>query len=464
MKSKINILIITSIFVLLALSGIQGYLIYNSYQLKKEAFIKESKEIVSDIIKTEKIDSLSEHWYENLVENITNYKKNKILKSETIQKFEPFTDSLNTAFKEYYQNKISNANLEYEVEYKKIIRSIVLYDNDQRDTIFYKNENDYYFLFGENFFDKDSIVVSRARWFTEQDYEEKKGNDLIPSKFNLEIRTEDQVSIKDWKQIVLGQMIGIFSFSILLLVFVIVLLFYSITTVIKQKKIADIRNDFINNITHELKTPLATLGIASKSLRNENIKNSPELYSNTLDIVDRQNNRLQNIIDQVLNNTLSAERLSLNPQKILDNDYFKEVIEDFKLSIKQKEFKISTHIEPKEVLLNIDRFLFTTALFNIMDNAVKYGGDRVKIKVNTSLKNNIYEIKIQDNGAGIEPKEQSQIFEKFYRVSKGNVHEIKGLGLGLFYTQQVVKAHQGKIKVDSIIHQGTTFTITIPIH
>ena len=145
-----------------------------------------------------------------------------------------------------------------------------------------------------------------------------------------------------------------------------------------------------------------------------------------------------------------------------END-FKNRIDDFALSVQSQDLTIERNIEPKEVVLRIDTFLFTTALFNILENAVKYGKESVKIKIDTRLTNNHYEIEISDNGIGISEQDQKVVFDKFYRVGSGNIHNVKGLGLGLYYTKQVIDAHEGSIQVKSEANKGTTFMITIPV-
>ena len=161
-KQKINILIIISVITLLALSGIQGYLIYNTYQLKKDVFIRETKKSVASIDNTKEMDSISELWYNQLTKNAGEYKKNKLLKKETIELFKPFTDSLNTIFKNYYDKEIDKANLGYELMYKKTIKSVILYDKGILDTIFFDKNGESYFLFGENFPDKEGNVISNG--------------------------------------------------------------------------------------------------------------------------------------------------------------------------------------------------------------------------------------------------------------------------------------------------------------
>ncbi len=461
MKKKISILIITSVTALLALSGIQAYLIYNTYQLKKEAFIKETKDSISRIDNTVEMDSLGELWYSNLSANLIKYKRNTIQKSETTNRLTLKTDSINNLFKKYYAKEISNINLEYQVKYKKSITSIIVFDEDKTDTIFYSDKGEKHFLFGENFPDKEGYLISKARWFTEYDYDED--HNMLKDTVHVEIRAEDSINIIGWKLIVWRQMSVLFIFSVLLFLFVVGLLFYSIRNLIRQKKLADVKTDFINNITHELKTPLATVGIATKSLRKKEIQDSPTSFSNTLNILDRQNNRLQKLVDQVLTNTVGSEDIILNKEKIKSTSYFKNVIEDFKLSVQDKSVDVITKIEFREVALSIDKFMFTTALLNILDNAVKYGNEEVNLVFRTFLRSNAYEVSIRDNGIGISQKDQKKIFDKFYRVTEGDIHNVKGLGLGLFYAYQIVKMHNGTISIESQINKGTTFTITLPI-
>ncbi|AXT49299.1 sensor histidine kinase [Aquimarina sp. BL5] len=463
MKQKVNTLIITSIIALIALCGIQAYLVYNTYQLKKDAFIRETKKAISNIDNTKEMDSLAETWYTYLSENLVEYKKNNILKKEALNRFKPITDSLNHLFVLYYKKEIANRNLEYDIQYKKDIKSIVIYEEEELDTIFSTIDGENVYSFGEKFPKEDEVVMSKARWFTDLDYENEINGGSINVSLDIEVRTVDYINIIGWKRIVFKQMAMLFVFSVLLFLFVVSLFFYSIRNLIRQKKLADIKTDFINNITHELKTPLATLGIASKSLRKEEIQNSSDAFANTLDILDRQNSRLQKLVDQVVTNSLGSEEIVINKEEILDDVYFQNVLKDFELSVQNKNVSIVSKIEFREVHLSIDKFMFTTAILNVLDNAVKYGKENTEIIFRTYLKDDQYEISIHDNGIGIHEKEQRKIFEKFYRVSKGDVHDVKGLGLGLFYTSQIVKAHQGTISLESKPDLGTTFIITLPI-
>ena len=464
MKNKITILIIASIATLIALSGIQAYLVESAYQLKKRAFIQETDNAISDIDNHPELDSLVDVLAEDLRINLGDYKNKRLTKVEVIQKLHAKGDSINIPYMKRYNKELKAIDLGYKIRYKREVSSIVIFNGQEADTIFPIPSQKDGAILGENFENEDSHIIKTSRTFTEFNYVVHENDSIFTNTFDVELKMRDIMKITDWKSIVYRRMATLLICSVLLFLFVVGLFYYSIKTLIKQKKITEIKTDFINNITHELKTPLATLGVASKSLKNKEIRNSEEAFDHTLNIVDRQNTRLQKLIDQVLTNSLSANDIVLSKDTVVDNEYFDDLIADFKLSTQQHQLNIINNVYTEEVLLRIDTFHFTTALFNILENAVKYGNDQTEILIETSLKGNEYKIQITDNGVGIATEDQAQIFDKFYRVSHGNVHNVKGLGLGLYYTSQIVNAHQGKITVQSEIEKGTTFTILIPIN
>lgn len=464
MKNKITILIIASIATLIALSGIQAYLVENAYQLKKRAFIQETDNAISDIDNHPELDSLVDILGEDLRTNLGDYENKRITKAEVIRRMRIKGDSINAAYMERYNKELKAINLGYKIRYKREVSSIVVFNGQTNDTIFPLASQKNGTVLGEDFQDEDSHVIKSSRTFTEFDFVVQENDSVFTKTVDVELKTKDVILITDWKSIVFRRLATLLICSVLLFLFVVGLLYYSIKNLINQKKITEIKTDFINNITHELKTPLATLGVASKTLKNEEIRNSSEAFNHTLNIVDRQNTRLQKLIDQVLTNSLSANDIVLSKDTVVDNEYFTDLIADFQLSTQQRQLSIINNVCTEEVLLRIDTFHFTTALFNILENAVKYGNDQTEIIIETSLKSNEYSIQITDNGQGIATEDQAQIFDKFYRVSHGNVHNVKGLGLGLYYTNQIVNAHQGKITVQSEIEKGTTFTILIPIN
>ena len=464
MKNKFSLLIIISVLALLALSGIQAYLINNTYELKKENFLRDTDTMVSEINNIDTLDSLYfDAWGGDLALHLSDYMNERINKQEVIRLQKIKADSLNPLYMNIYKTALDSLDLGFVVDYQKELESVVIIDGKRRDTIFKKNGGKGMILFGSSFDHKEVVNLSTNRWYGEQEYITTIGEEVVANTYGLEVRTANVMLIKDWKSIVLTRMAVLLIGSVVLFLFVIGLLYYSIKGLIKQKKIAEVKTDFINNITHELKTPLATLGIATKSLRNETIKSSPEAFDKTLGIVERQNSRLQKLIDQVLTNSLSAANLVLNKEQVVDNVIFENLIADFKLAHQHGDVQVINEVYPSEVLLRLDRFHFTTAIMNLLENAVKYGKDETIIKLRTQVKNGLYVIEISDNGIGIAPNDQKAIFDKFYRAGDSNIHDVKGLGLGLYFTHQIVKAHQGTISIESEVNEGTTFRIKIPV-
>lgn len=462
MKKNVNILIGIAALTLLALTSIQAYLIYNTYELRKRAFLNETKDAIGRLDdEAALVIETAELWGQEFVELIWKYKFENLEKEEFLYELRSEKDSVNKAFNKLYQDEVRKSNLGYNIQFKKNIYSIIILDSIANDTVFAFNEANPIFVLGENFNDDDGYRISQARWQTDYTQNDAKGE---PKTLEFLVMTRDRMNISEWKRIVLFRMSGLLIGSILLLLFVVGLFYYSINNLIKQKKVADVKTDFINNITHELKTPLATLSLASKSLKKREVLDSPEAFQNTLGILDRQNSRLQKLIDQVMTNSLGSEELVLNREQIIDTSYLENRIDDFALSVQSQDLTIQRNIEPKEVVLRIDTFLFTTALFNILENAVKYGKESIEITIVSRLTNNHYEIEISDNGIGISEKDQKAVFDKFYRVASGNIHNVKGLGLGLYYTKQVIDAHEGSIQMKSELNKGTTFTITIPVN
>jgi K+-sensing histidine kinase KdpD len=229
-------------------------------------------------------------------------------------------------------------------------------------------------------------------------------------------------------------------------------------SLIQQKKISDIKTDFINNITHELKTPLATLAVSTKLLSRPQIAANPAHFNGLLETINRQNSRLQNLIDQVMTNALGHNDIDLQKEKTAMPDFLNMIISDFQIAFPKVE--ISTNFGNTKATLHLDRFHLTTAITNVLENAVKYGCQN--ITVSSVLKNNKFCIAIQDDGIGISKKNQALLFDKFYRVEQGNIHTTKGLGLGLYYVEQILKAHKGSIQIVSDLGKGATFNLTIP--
>lgn len=447
MKRKILFLIIGCIVTVAALAVIQGYFIYNTYKLKaKEA----NTAITQQFLKLEttgKLDSVNGAWMLKTSEFVHDYYDHKTTKADYKKLIKKTSDSISRVMDDYInKNEIFE---KYEVNYINYLKSVVIFRDGSKtpDTIF----NGKLMLFGNNAIGSTEIPASQSTWRDGKSSDDDgKKTDYI-----FEVVSQRFYSIANWKRQVYIKMGGLLLFSVALLSFVVILFYLSIKNLITQKKIAEIKTDFINNITHEFQTPLAAMGIAVKTLRKKEGQLTEEHVKHSLDIIDRQNVRMQKLFGQVTEASLTEDNITATHAQSLDYTNIQEIIDDFHLS--HPSVIIHCHADST---ICIDRFHLTTILINLMDNAVKYDADSIIVSLQKPDANAVLTVK--DNGIGIPKKEQKAIFDKFYRVQKGNIHTTKGLGLGLFYVQQLVKAYRGSITVNSEEGNGAEFIISIP--
>ncbi|MBP6695939.1 MAG: HAMP domain-containing histidine kinase, partial [Saprospiraceae bacterium] len=247
-------------------------------------------------------------------------------------------------------------------------------------------------------------------------------------------------------------------FSVLAILFFL----YSIWVILKQKRLSELQRDFINNMTHEFKTPIASIKIASDVLANDiKTKEDPRL-SRYAQIIREQNSRLNDQVEKVLNIArLEKDSIELKKEWIDLNETLQNIIkaEDVKVTNGTMDWMPGT----ETVYIYTDKLHFVNVICNILDNAVKYcKNENIKIQVSTHFQKNHLLISCKDNGIGISEEDQKKLFDKFFRVSTGDKHDVKGFGLGLFYVKNICRAHGWWISVDSELGKGTTFTIDIP--
>ena len=245
--------------------------------------------------------------------------------------------------------------------------------------------------------------------------------------------------------------------SLLLSLSVIFCLIYLLKIISTQKELAEIKNDLINNITHEFKTPIATISTAVEAIESFNVVDNKEKTKQYAAISAFQLKKLHQMVEKLLETaTLDSESLLLQKEPTDIVDLIAKIAKKFELLTK-KEINFTTNIDSK--ILKIDRFHFENAISNLVDNAIKYGGDSIEVNLNSVL--NVTEISVADNGKGIDKSQQERIFDKFYRVPKGNTHDVKGFGIGLYYTQKIIEKHNGSINVSSNF-DNTIFKLQIP--
>ncbi len=251
-------------------------------------------------------------------------------------------------------------------------------------------------------------------------------------------------------------------FSSVMLLVVIIFFGYTLWVILKQKRLSEIQRDFINNMTHEFKTPISTIAISADLITKPQILQKPDYIIKYANVIKAQNIRLKNQIEKVLQMALLEKtKVQLNLEKINILTLVEEVVANFNLN---QNVEISTDWafeNEEQSIIEADRVHFTNIIYNLLDNAVKYVEGEPKIHISGKYLSKKIVLDIQDNGIGISKEHQKRIFEKFYRVPTGNVHNVKGFGLGLNYVGQIIKAHKWEIKVKSELGKGTCFEIII---
>ncbi len=246
---------------------------------------------------------------------------------------------------------------------------------------------------------------------------------------------------------------------------ILILLFfgYTISVMIRQKRLSEIKNDFINNMTHELKTPISTIALSSEMILKGDFSVDKEKFYRYVGIIHKENKRLEDQVERVLNVAkLDQEKINLKKTAININELLEEARENFSLNQLGNGVEINLKLEAENPIIVADSVHITNVIYNLLDNAIKYCDIDPKININTSNVNGGLLLEISDNGIGIKREDIKMIFDKFYRVPTGNLHNVKGFGLGLFYVKLIVDEHNGKIEVKSKIGEGTSFTIWLP--
>ncbi len=253
----------------------------------------------------------------------------------------------------------------------------------------------------------------------------------------------------------------LFSFFLVgITVFSFIILYRSL---LRQYQLGQIKNDLISNITHELKTPIATVSVAIEALRKFSAGQNPEKTREYLDISGAELQRLGLLVDNVLKiSLLENKRIDLKKESFDIRDLVQEVISIMKLQLEKQQASMQVNTSGEHFVINADRMHITSVIYNLLDNALKYSGDNSVIEMHlSSLPGNIVELKVRDNGIGISTEYQGKVFDKFFRVPAGDIHNTKGYGLGLSYVKEIIEAHRGSISVDSEPGKGSTFKVIL---
>ncbi len=251
--------------------------------------------------------------------------------------------------------------------------------------------------------------------------------------------------------------------SIILILSIIFLFWYSLSTIIRQAKLSTLKNDFVNNMTHEFKTPISTISLACQALMDKDMEKTPELYETYIAIIDEENKRLGGMAEKILQTAiLDKGELKLNQEWVNVHEVIKDVAKNIEIQIAQKGGKLILNLKAEHFIIKADLLHLSNVIYNLLDNANKYTFDNPLIEVGTEKDGDCLKILIKDNGIGISKANQKKIFDKLYRVPTGNVHNTKGFGLGLSYVKAIISKHRGIIELESQPGKGSTFIIHLP--
>lgn len=459
----------------LILSAVQFFLLYNTYKLENELYYVEEKQtinqaygqyILNDNVFPGGSAIIDKYIHNNLRQLEYLYKRNDpefdILKQKVCDSL--FTEmasrhQVDTIFEAIKKKHQLSPKFEYALFFSQLEIAFVtnkyvpLFKASQHYDLFNKNIRQTHWgirLGGalEDVASQNNIIdltVSSA-----QDYSYKLVFKLFADKENRTLS-------------ILKAMIPTFLLSLLSIAFVLILFLVTFRNWQRQKKLADMKSDFVNSITHEFHTPLATIMIANKNLQNEKILEKKENIKPLTDVIFRQATRLKYLFGQVLDIAI-MDKTTLQKTEYALPALLDEIIYDYRLKLTENNVAIHYEADPTvQANAMLDRFWFTTMLLNLFENGIKYNEKDLKIiTVQLSVQHKVAEIAVTDNGVGMSEKTIQHIYDKFYR-STANKNDVSGLGLGLFYTKQCVEAHEWKIKLDSREHNGSTFTIVIPL-
>lgn len=441
-----RIFTIITILISLSLVGIiinQNSALRNMISLRREQ-VKHSVEQSTRMVAAE----LSQHKGNNLIGNT---KKGLVLPDDfSLDIFKPVTvasrfavDEIRQKFeKAFLQNNLKNIQFEF---------GIASFDRT-----------------GNMVFEKASANFINAFQDTTHNFVYNSGLEALSGTAgeNLSVDEVLFVVVPNIKGLVLKSLFWRIIISVLFTIIILAAFSLTVRTMLRQKKLAEIKNDFINNMTHEFKTPIATISLAVDAMRNEKVLQDRDKLSYFNGIIKEENQRMNRQVETILKaSQLEKQETDLNLKPVHVHEVIKDVVDNFTLQLEEKHGKVELDLEAETDLIDADEVHFSNLVNNLVDNAVKYAKENTPpvIKLSTQSNGKHFMMRIEDNGIGMNRDTLKRIFEKFYRAHTGNVHNVKGFGLGLSYVKTMVEAHDGDIKAESTLGKGSTFTIDLPL-
>jgi two-component system, OmpR family, phosphate regulon sensor histidine kinase PhoR len=468
-KNLINLIIVVVSFVLLSLTAVQLYWVRNAISIERTNFENRVNTAVNKVIDhLEKIKT-----YENLNQTATSQKQiNNVLRSIDSINQEIFNNIKDFEGSEGVRMMLRKTTLAQEA-INDLIEKKQKFDIDKHldpeilDSLLVKEIADQgintKFEYGVVSSVNMKMIIDKSDKYTSE--LEKEGfvftlfpYDFSESPYFLTLYFPYEI------RYLFKQMASIIFISLILIVITLMLFIYVIKVIVWQKRLSEMKSDFINNMTHEIKTPISTISLACEALVDKEIKKNQLLADNYLKVINDENNRLAGIAEKILQAaTIEKDNFKLIREKVNIHKLIDSVINNITIQVEVKDGIIKSDYKATRVMVNCDKMHMASVITNLIDNANKYTPRKPKIKITTENYADGIKICVSDNGVGISSDNQSKIFDKLYRVPTGNIHDVKGFGLGLSYVKTIIELHGGKITVDSELNKGSTFCVYLPL-
>lgn len=453
---------------LIGLMVIQSYWIRNAIVVKEASFIRNVNEAVSTaVLKLERMEAIDRlrGSYPYLVQpGIGGHKEDSVQKS------------LNNTWNEHQ----SNLNFDNYLQQSFFFRDIIENFFNRNTNIPVENRikpGQLDSLITAELHDKNINtqfeygIFSPARNFMPLQKTGKYPEELLSKAFSFKLFPNEMNPKPDYLMVyfpkerafLLRQLWGMLSVSIVLIIVIIFSFSYTVMTILRQKKLSEMKTDFINNMTHEIKTPISTISLACEALSDKDIRKSENIYSSYIHVIDQENKRLGKMAEQILQSAaLDKGQIHLNYEEVDMHSVIQDAVSKIILQVEKGGGRVDIELDADRPVVEGDKAHLTNVVLNLLDNALKYSEDPPQITVSSA---NFYSgviITVADQGIGISKSNQKKIFDKLYRVPTGNLHNVKGFGLGLSYVKAIVDRHGGKIKLESELRKGSKFSISLP--
>ena len=441
-RKTINLVIILGVLSVLSILLIQIYWIGTTKTLHETSIaIQEREDSLNLVHLDEKINIALGH----VLEDIAEFKSDSSDLYGAIKEVEPFY---------------------YSVDIQEELHPFYLENLLKREL--YSQHVDHNFQYGIYDCFNDSIVFGNLIEFSEEQ-QEFHASDTINGRTSEQLKWKKDGHYftvffpdiqKKFDESILTQPFSPYVYLAVIVMLVLLFFGFAVIVILKQKRLSEVKTDFINNMTHELKTPIATIGLSSEMIIRTDAEKDADKIKKYASIIFKENKRLENQVERVLNIAkLDKQEIVLKKEEFNLNDLFEEIKDSIEFNSSESEAKVELNLNAKDTMVYVDPVHITNVMYNLVDNAIKYCDKKPIVKITTISSQKGVSVRIEDNGIGIKRENIRYIFDKFYRVPTGNIHNVKGFGLGLFYVKQILTEHGATIKVSSSVGEGTTFSI-----